>query len=587
MFEFPQPFGHYILEEELGAGGMAVTYRARERLGAIGERLVAIKKILPEHASDANFHRMFLDEAAISAMISHHNVCRVFQAGEIEGTLFMAMEFVDGPSLSSLAKAQGAPFPIEHGLFIGAEVLNGLHAAHTLTDPDGNALHVVHRDVSPQNVLVSRQGGVKLIDFGIAKAVTNRSMTQTGAVKGKLLYFSPEQLESQPLDARSDVFATGMMLYELLTSWHPLAADSDAATIFNFITKDIPLPSSVRPELPNAVDAVLMRALAREREARWPDAMSFSRALVDVLHDVSPRYRPHALEKFVGEMTPHGAGAMAPTMAGQLGAATLPPHAVSPETARNIDAPQRVESSPTPTLTSPRPASALPAILGAAVFGALLAGGLVAVLLFYWMGTKEPVANQVVEEVAAESPTDVGHDSTATLTASSLPTPDPPDASEGVAEAQPSVELGGADVAELTSPTGTGPAWLASKFGTQSDEQGSGDLETQADDLLEEPDLEAQSTAATMAAQLVTTQQLAEKARLAELLKPYEELELAASCLVRVEHRVAQSQRRYLMWASETSKRAKRRRWDSGSMRSMRMASRPVRMRRLWSIRNL
>lgn len=296
-------FGPYILDRKLGAGGMAVTYLAREQLEGIGgERMVTIKQILPHYCEDPDFRNMFLDEARISTLLSHRNICRVYAAGEIEGSLYMAMEFIDGNELYDLmavARERNVTWPTEHALFIVAEMLKGLHAAHTQTDAQGQALNLVHRDVSPQNVLISRDADVKVIDFGVAKAATNISKTATGAVKGKVLYFSPEQLKAKPLDGRSDIFAAGLMLYELLTGEHPFKGPDEHAIIFNFVTKEVEPPSTLRPDLAPEIDALVMRALAKEPQDRFGTAREMARACLDYVHVLRPGYQQHHLESYI------------------------------------------------------------------------------------------------------------------------------------------------------------------------------------------------------------------------------------------------------------------------------------------------
>lgn len=296
-------FEDYLLDARLGAGGMAITWRARERIGGVGDRFVALKQILPEHAKNPEFRTMFFDEVRIASLIHHRNVCQIYRAGEHQSVLFMAMEYVDGCALSELAERwarRGEPaLPPEHALYLVSEVLNGLYAAHTLCDVEGRPLHIVHRDVSPQNVLVSRHGEVKLIDFGIARAASNDSHTRTGAIKGKLLYLCPEQLEGRRPDARGDLFSAGLMLYELLCGLHPFRGDSEMATLFNYATRVIEPPSVVRPELPAALDAVVMTALERAEARRWTSARAMAEACLDALHTLRPGYRAAHFEAFV------------------------------------------------------------------------------------------------------------------------------------------------------------------------------------------------------------------------------------------------------------------------------------------------
>ncbi|MDX9724512.1 MAG: serine/threonine-protein kinase, partial [Myxococcota bacterium] len=222
--------------------------------------------------------------------------------GQLDGVLFMAMEYIDGMSVTALhhqVYQQGLAFPPEHALHLITETLEGLHAAHTLVDTQGRALSLVHRDVSPQNILISKNGEVKVIDFGVAKAASNSSKTRTGAIKGKILYLSPEQLQAVELDARSDLYAAGLILYQLLTGVHPFEGPDEHSTIYNFCTRQLDPPSKLAPQLPEQLDAVVMKALARDREQRFSSAVEMSRALSDVLYSVMPSYRPYKFADFI------------------------------------------------------------------------------------------------------------------------------------------------------------------------------------------------------------------------------------------------------------------------------------------------
>src|SRR6185436_8888651 len=219
--------GRYELIRRLAVGGMAEIYLAR--LPGVGlegfEKLVVIKRILPQHALDPELLRMFLDEARLSATLTHPHVTEVYDFGTDGEAPFFAMEYVLGSNLRELMKAHAAPLPLAQAVGIVAAAAAGLHYAHEKRGPGGEPLHIVHRDVSPSNVLVSYDGAVKVSDFGIAKWTLQRTQTQEGALKGKFAYMSPEQCRGKPLDARSDVFALGTILYELTTGVGPFAAE--------------------------------------------------------------------------------------------------------------------------------------------------------------------------------------------------------------------------------------------------------------------------------------------------------------------------------------------------------------------------
>jgi serine/threonine protein kinase len=276
--------GRYQLIRRLAVGGMAEIYLAR--LPGVGiegfEKLVVIKRILPQHALDPELLRMFLDEARLSATLTHPHVTEVYDVGqgeEADGAPFFAMEHVLGANLRQLmlahARTDAGPLPLEHALGIVAAAAAGLHYAHGKRGPGGEPLHIVHRDVSPSNVLVSYDGAVKVSDFGIAKWAHQRTQTQEGALKGKFGYMSPEQCRGKPLDARSDVFALGTILYELTTGEAPFAAATDFE-ILSKIVRGPPEPPRWKGERPYPPElaAIVMRALALEPAERTATAQA-------------------------------------------------------------------------------------------------------------------------------------------------------------------------------------------------------------------------------------------------------------------------------------------------------------------------
>src|SRR5450432_1190198 len=273
--------GRYEPIRRLAVGGMAEIYLAR--LPGVGiegfEKLVVLKRILPQHALDPELLRMFLDEARLSATLTHPHVTEVYDVGTDGEAPFFAMEYVLGSNLRQLMQAQAktkpGPLPLEHAVEIVAAAAAGLHYAHEKRGPGGEPLHIVHRDVSPSNVLVSYDGAVKVSDFGIAKWAHQRTQTQDGALKGKFGYMSPEQCRGKPLDARSDVFALGTILYELTTGEAPFQAATDFE-ILNKIVGGPPEPPRWKGEraYPPALAAIVMRALAREHDARTPTAQA-------------------------------------------------------------------------------------------------------------------------------------------------------------------------------------------------------------------------------------------------------------------------------------------------------------------------
>jgi len=268
--------GRYQLVRHLASGGMADLWLARAT-GIEGfERHVAVKRIRKEQASDQRFVQMFLDEARLAASLHHNNIATVHDIGQEQGEYFFAMEWVHGEDLRkilTLANAREQYLPIEHVMTIVLAATAALHYAHD------HKSQIVHRDVSPANIIVGYDGNVKVVDFGIAKAAHRTKETQSGVMKGKVAYMSPEQCVGQPVDRRSDIFALGIVLYELVTVRRLFKADNDFLTMSAIIHGAIPPPSTLRPELPRALEAIIMKALAPEGADRFQTADEMRTAL--------------------------------------------------------------------------------------------------------------------------------------------------------------------------------------------------------------------------------------------------------------------------------------------------------------------
>ncbi|PTL77497.1 protein kinase [Vitiosangium sp. GDMCC 1.1324] len=286
----PQLFGKYQLIKKLATGGMAEVWLARQK-GIEGfAKNVVVKRILPHLAEDGEFVEMFRNEALIAAKFNHPNIAQVYEFGEANGTYFIAMEFIHGEDLGRvMRKAYNAGGWIARPLAIRmvASACEGLYYAHTRTDDSGRPLKVVHRDISPQNILISFDGSVKLVDFGIAKAADQASLTKSGAIKGKFAYMAPEQAAGKALDSRADIFAIGLVLYELLTGTRPLKRESELGTLQAALECNI-LPPSQVAEVPEELDSVVMRALAKAADDRYRDARQLQLALEEFL--VSQRW---------------------------------------------------------------------------------------------------------------------------------------------------------------------------------------------------------------------------------------------------------------------------------------------------------
>lgn len=274
---FPVSFGRYYLTQKVAMGGMAEIFRGKS-IGAEGfEKVVAIKRILPHFSEDEGFVTMFKDEARVAAQLTHANVVQVFDFDEVDELFYIAMEYVEGHDLKrvlDVGARVGKPLSIAQSVHIMMEASQGLHYAHTRV-VDGQPLNIIHRDVSPHNIMVSFNGEVKIMDFGIAKAASRSTKTRVGTVKGKCAYMSPEQARGKPLDARSDLFALGVTLWEMLTGKRLFVGESDFETLNNVLKAEVPPLSELNPEVPKELDAIVLKALARDRDDRQADVGQF------------------------------------------------------------------------------------------------------------------------------------------------------------------------------------------------------------------------------------------------------------------------------------------------------------------------
>lgn len=275
MKKQPVPFGKYFLLDRINIGGMAEVWKAKT-YGVEGfEKIVAIKRILPNIAEDEEFITMFIDEAKISVQLTHANIAQTFDLGKILDSFFIAMEYISGKDLRAIfdrLRRKGEIAPIPMTCYIMSRVCEGLDYAHRKRDAAGQELGIVHRDVSPQNVLISFDGEVKVIDFGIAKAANKATKTQAGILKGKFGYMSPEQVRGLPLDRRSDVFALGVVLYELLTGERLFVSESDFSTLEKVRNVDILPPTTYNRRIPESLEKIVLKGLAKDVEDRYQGA---------------------------------------------------------------------------------------------------------------------------------------------------------------------------------------------------------------------------------------------------------------------------------------------------------------------------
>ena len=311
--EHPQQeaFGRYALLEKIGQGGMAEVFRAKS-YGVEGfEKVLVIKRILPQLARDHKFTEMFVREAKLSVRLSHANVVQVFDLGRVSDALFIAMEYVHGVDLATLlswARRKGEPIAISTAAYIAAEVAKGLDHAHRRRDEQLRPLGIVHRDVSPQNVLVSYEGEVKVTDFGIAKALGTLAAESDDEkprsdgriqIRGKYAYLSPEQANGKPVDARSDIWALGVVLYEMLAGTNPFGAPTMFETLRRVRSAEAPPLELARPDVPREFAAIVKRALALEADERYPDAARLHDDLLAFLYTSGERFGAHALSELL------------------------------------------------------------------------------------------------------------------------------------------------------------------------------------------------------------------------------------------------------------------------------------------------
>jgi serine/threonine protein kinase len=284
-------YGPYRLLERVAVGGMAEVFRAK-RSGVEGfEKVVAVKRILSHLSDNKEFVDMFIDEAKMVAGLTHPNIVQIFDLGKIERSYYIAMEYVHGRDLRTIlrrAREREVAVPLEFSAFVVSRVCAALEYAHRKRDESGQPMLLVHRDVSPQNILLSFEGDVKLTDFGIAKAASKATITDKGALRGKLLYMSPEQAWGKAMDRRSDVFSAGIVFYEMLTGQKPFLGTSEMSILETVRECRVAPPTTLNPHIPEKMERVAMKALERDPEIRYQDAGEMHRDLERVLHERQP-----------------------------------------------------------------------------------------------------------------------------------------------------------------------------------------------------------------------------------------------------------------------------------------------------------
>lgn len=298
-------FGKYLILDHLVDGGMAKICRARF-LGEQANKIVAIKMVQPQFSKDPSFVQMFEDEINVTFGLLHPNIIQMFDYGMVNEQLFTAMEYVHGADLKQYLdrlKEKKCVFPEEISVYIISQVCQGLHYAHTFTDKlTGKPYNIIHRDISPHNIMLTYDGAVKVIDFGIAKADSNSEATQAGTIKGKLSYLAPEYLDGLELDPRYDVFAVGITLWEMLTGRKLFTASNDLAVLKQIQACKIPKASKFNPHVPKELDDIVAKALSKDRNQRFEDMDKFNRALVKFLYQNYPDFNATDLNAFAEQL---------------------------------------------------------------------------------------------------------------------------------------------------------------------------------------------------------------------------------------------------------------------------------------------
>lgn len=308
MADALKKYGKYFLLDQIAQGGMAEIYRARMATPDGGSRLLAIKKVIGNYSQNPEFVSMFKSEIKTTSGFTHPNIVQLYDYGEESGTLFIAMELVDGKNvrqfISRLAEAKQA-FPVEVAVYIMEEAAKAMAYAHGFKDKiTGKLMNIVHRDISPQNILISYEGDVKVIDFGIAKAQTNSESTRAGVIKGKPSYLSPEQISGEVLDGRSDIFALGIVLWELLTGKRLFVADNDFAVLklIENSTTHVKPPSLYNPKIPKELDTIVLKCLHNDRDQRYQSSDEMQRALHKFLYQFYADFNPTDLAQYAKDL---------------------------------------------------------------------------------------------------------------------------------------------------------------------------------------------------------------------------------------------------------------------------------------------
>ncbi|MGA8810741.1 MAG: protein kinase, partial [Thermoanaerobaculia bacterium] len=429
-------FGQYVLLEKIATGGMAEVWKARMR-GVEGfQKIVAIKKILPHLSDNQDFIEMFVDEAKLAAQLNHNNIIHIYDLGKIQSSYYIAMEYIDGYDLKNIlkkAQERDQPLSVEIALFIASKIAAALDYAHRKRDFEDKEMGLVHRDVSPQNVLISEEGDIKLCDFGIAKAASKASHTQAGALKGKLQYMSPEQAWGRNIDRRSDIFALATVLFEMLTARKLFSGDNELSILEQVREARVTPPSMYNDEVTPQIDAIVLKALQKDPGNRYQTAGEMQRDLDAVLYNFKPTPTSADLAIYMHRLASSVA----------MPSHTMEMHASEPPQAANELKPLK----PAPVVAAPAIPTSMPVAVPAskppvvpiAIVAVLVIGAAIAYFAMRKPKTAGPVvAKPAVVQTQATS-TSIAATSTApvlgtTATTSTAPAIDPSKVNEEVAK---------------------------------------------------------------------------------------------------------------------------------------------------------
>lgn len=305
--EHADRIGPYHLKAKIAMGGMAELFQADYLREDGFRRKVAIKRIRPHLAENADFIKMFTREARLAALLQHPNIVQIFDYGKIDNVYFIAMEYIDGKNLGEILAAMKIGLPFDQAVYILGEICKGLEHSHTrIDDESGMPLDIIHRDISPQNMLISCKGEVKISDFGISKAQSEPNLTQAGVIKGKLAYMSPEQALGQSLDARADIFALGLLFHEVLTGLRVFRFENEIQAIREIPQRDIEPLTAIIKQIPEALNRIVMKCLAKDREARYQSAAEVYADLMAFRKQAQINYDANDLSIFMRERLTEG-----------------------------------------------------------------------------------------------------------------------------------------------------------------------------------------------------------------------------------------------------------------------------------------